>query len=106
VSSARAYEIQREEAWVTTVMLQVAEATSRAESMGDVLGATVRVTAMLAGAASCVTWLWSEDREAFEFGAAYGLRSERGGELDLLTAMRLPPASGLPWIGCATRRKR
>ena len=31
VNSARAYEAQREEAWVTTVMLQVAEATSQAD---------------------------------------------------------------------------
>ena len=33
VNSARAYEAQRVEAWTTTVMLQVAEATSQAESM-------------------------------------------------------------------------
>ena len=44
VSSARAYEAQREEAWITTVMLQVAEATSRAEDVEAVLDAAVRVT--------------------------------------------------------------
>ncbi len=89
VSSARAYEAQREEAWVTTVMLQVAEATARAESMADALDATVRVTAMLAGAASCIIWLWNEERAAFEYGASYGLRFEQ--KEDPATALRLLP---------------
>ena len=73
VNSARAYEAQRVEAWVTTVMLQVAEATSQAESMEDVLDTAVRVTAMLAGVESTTIWLWHEEVAAFQYGASFGL---------------------------------
>lgn len=73
VSSARAYEAQREEAWVTTVMLQVAEVSSQADGVQDVLDAAVRVTAMLAGVEACAIWLWDEDQKRFQYGASYGL---------------------------------
>ena len=73
VSSARAYQAQREEAWVTTVMLQVAEATSQATGMTDVLEAAVRVTAMLAGVEAIIIWLWNEELEIFDYGASFGL---------------------------------
>lgn len=74
VNSARAYEAQRVEAWVTTVMLQVAEATSQAETMEDVLDTAVRVTSMLAGVESTTIWLWHEEVGAFHYGASFGLR--------------------------------
>ncbi len=73
VSSAHAYQAQREEAWVTTVMLQVAEVTSQAANMIEVLEAAARVTAMLAGVEAIVIWLWDEDLEAFDYGASFGL---------------------------------
>lgn len=73
VNSARAYEAQRVEAWVTTVMLQVAEATSQVDDVQDVLDAAVRVTAMLAGVESVVIWLWDEEKATFEVGASFGL---------------------------------
>jgi GAF domain-containing protein len=72
VNSARAYESQREEAWVTTVMLQVAEAASQAEGIQEVLDVTARVTAMLAGVESCTTWLWEEQSEVYRYGAHFG----------------------------------
>jgi sigma-B regulation protein RsbU (phosphoserine phosphatase) len=74
VMSARAYTAQQEQAWVTTVMLQVAEATGQADGMNEVLEAAVRVTAMLAGVDSCTIWLWNEEFERFDYAADYGLR--------------------------------
>jgi phosphoserine phosphatase RsbU/P len=91
VSSARAYEAQREEAWITTVMLQVAEATNQASSVIDVLDVAVRVTAMLAGVAAVAVWLWDDDGEVFEFGAGSGLLTEAASEDDALVEMRLAP---------------
>lgn len=73
VSSARAYEAQREEAWITTVMLQVAEVTNQATNMADVLDAAVRVTAMLAGVEATAIWLWDDELEAFQYAASFGL---------------------------------
>lgn len=86
VNSARAYEAQRVEAWTTTVMLQVAEATSQAGSMEEVLETAVRVTAMLAGVESTALWLWDEEYRAFEFGGAFGLRAD--GDADLAVSLR------------------
>jgi len=88
VKSARAYEAQREEAWVTTVMLQVSEATSQAESVDGVLAAAVRVTAMLAGVASCTIWLWDEEFQAFQYAASYGLWPDKGLEVAPEAALR------------------
>ncbi len=107
VNSARAFEAQRVEAWVTTVLLQVAEATSQAGSMEDVLDIAVRVTAMLAGVESTTIWLWHEEAGAFQYGASFGLgesttkpqkaqstqKSEEGedGETDLRSLLRFLP---------------
>jgi serine phosphatase RsbU (regulator of sigma subunit) len=88
VNSARAFEAQREEAWVTTVMLQVADATSQAESVDAVLDAAVRVTAMLAGVTSCTIWLWDEEFLAFQYGASYGLWPAQSLEADPAPALR------------------
>ena len=86
VNSARAYEAQRVEAWTTTVMLQVAEATSQAESMEEVLETAVRVTAMLAGVESTILWLWDEEYHAFQYGASFGL--EGGDDDDFAHGLR------------------
>ncbi len=99
VNSARAYEAQREEAWVTTVLLQVAEATSQAENVEAVLNVATRVTAMLAGVESTAIWLWDDDSAVFEFGAAYGLAwgqmlDDGAPALDALAAdLRLSPGA-------------
>ncbi len=88
VNSARAYEAQREEAWVTTVMLQVAQAISRAENVDDVLDAAVRVIAMLAGVASCTIWLWDEELQAFQYADSYGLWPDEGLDAEPSVALR------------------
>ncbi len=73
VKSAQAYQAQREEAWITTVLLQVAAAASQATTMADVLDAATRVTAMLAGVEAVIIWLWDEELEAFHYVASFGL---------------------------------
>ena len=90
VSSARAYEAQQEEAWVTTVMLQVADATSQADGVAEVLDAAVRVTAMLAGVESCIIWLLNEELDTFYYAADFGLKKD-------------PPAAGSPDLDVSLR---
>jgi sigma-B regulation protein RsbU (phosphoserine phosphatase) len=74
INLARAHKAQQEEAWITTVMLEMAETISGADGVQDVLDAAVRVTAMLAGVESCTVWLWDEEPEAFRYGAGFGFR--------------------------------
>ncbi len=84
ISSARAYEAQREEAWVTTVLLQVAEVTSQAIGIAGVLDAAVRVIAMLAGVESTAIWLWNEEQGVWQYAASFGLSLDDGGEEQVL----------------------
>ncbi len=90
VSSARAYEAQREEAWITTVMLQVAEVTGRAATVEEVLEAAVRVTAMLAGVEATAIWLWDEEYAVFQYAASFGLLLDK--TVDPASALRLRPS--------------
>lgn len=89
VKSAQAYQAQREEAWVTTVLLQVAAATSQATTMTDVLEAATRVTAMLAGVEAVIIWLWDEELQAFHYAASFGLCQDT--PADRRTALRFLP---------------
>lgn len=73
VEAARAYEAQQEEAWMTTVMLRVAEAIGQAEGLDAVLDAAVSVVVKLAGVNSAAVWLWDEEFQALQFGASCGL---------------------------------
>lgn len=72
VDAAWSYRAQQEEAWITTVLLQIAEATNRVDTLEDVLSTVVRLIPMLTGVASCAIWLLDEDLDVFELASSYG----------------------------------
>lgn len=49
ITNAQLYMAQREEAWISTALLQVAEATARATTLDEVLSTVVRITPLLVG---------------------------------------------------------
>lgn len=49
ITNAQLYMAQREEAWVSTALLQVAEATARATDLDEVLVTVARITPLLVG---------------------------------------------------------
>jgi len=49
ITNAQLYMAQREEAWVSTALLQVAEATARATTLDEVLSTVARITPLLVG---------------------------------------------------------
>jgi serine phosphatase RsbU (regulator of sigma subunit) len=53
IENARLYTAQREQAWVSTALLQVADATARAAELDDVLETVARLTPMLVGVDRC-----------------------------------------------------
>jgi serine phosphatase RsbU (regulator of sigma subunit)/putative methionine-R-sulfoxide reductase with GAF domain len=73
ISNARLYEAEREQAWMSTALLQVAEATTRASSLDEILATIVRLTPMLSGVDRCGILLWDTARGAFYGSHAYGL---------------------------------
>lgn len=64
---------QREQAWVTTAQLQVADAIRQSANMEELLTAITRLTALLVGVELCAIMLWDEDLQVYEGAAAHGL---------------------------------
>ncbi len=64
ITNARLYMAQREEAWISTALLQVAEATARASDLDEVLRTVAHITPLLVG----VEWsavLLAEEPDSF-----------------------------------------
>jgi serine phosphatase RsbU (regulator of sigma subunit)/transcriptional regulator with GAF, ATPase, and Fis domain len=57
IENARLYTAQREQAWISTALLQVAEVTSHAEELDSVLETVTRLTPMLVGVDRCAVLL-------------------------------------------------
>lgn len=57
IANAQLYMAQKEEAWVSTALLQVAEATSRSTSLDEVLTTVAQITPLLAGVEWCAVFL-------------------------------------------------
>jgi len=80
ITNAQLYMAQREEAWVSTALLQVAEATARASSLDEVLSTVARITPLLVG----VEWsavMLADDANSFRLVEIAGTRPEVTGAL-------------------------
>jgi serine phosphatase RsbU (regulator of sigma subunit)/putative methionine-R-sulfoxide reductase with GAF domain len=73
IHKTRQLAAQREQAWVTTAQLQVADAIRQSRSLDDLLMATTRLTPLLVGVEECGVLLWDDELEAYEGAAIYGL---------------------------------
>ncbi|WP_420645201.1 SpoIIE family protein phosphatase [Candidatus Leptofilum sp.] len=65
ISKLRQLARQREQAWLTTAQLQVAEAVSRSTDLEEILTAVNRLTTMLVGVPFCVILLWDEETAVY-----------------------------------------
>ncbi len=62
IANAQLYMAQREEAWISTALLQVAEATGRANNLDEVLSTVARITPLLVGVEWCAVFLHENDK--------------------------------------------
>jgi serine phosphatase RsbU (regulator of sigma subunit)/transcriptional regulator with GAF, ATPase, and Fis domain len=62
IDNARRYTAQREQAWISTALLQVAEATAHAAELTEVLDTVARLTPMLVGVDRCAIILADADK--------------------------------------------
>ena len=92
LENARLYAAGQEDAWISTALLEVFEATSVAESVDEVLGTVVRITPMLVGVDRCTILLWSEELEACQVAADY---PESAGEDGLSVGQVIPAGTWL-----------
>jgi serine phosphatase RsbU (regulator of sigma subunit)/putative methionine-R-sulfoxide reductase with GAF domain len=76
ISKARQLARQREQAWLSTAQLQVAEAIGLSRNMEEMLTAVTRLTPMLVGAQFCLIFLWDEERQEYGEATVYGLPAQ------------------------------
>ena len=93
ISNARLYEAEREQAWVSTALLQVAEATTRAAGVDEVLSTVVRITPMLSGVDRCAVLLWDGSQNVFRASHEYGLTREQS---ELFAHLQIPAGGWEP----------
>jgi serine phosphatase RsbU (regulator of sigma subunit)/putative methionine-R-sulfoxide reductase with GAF domain len=73
IENARLREAQREEAYVSAALLQVAQAVASLNNLDDILSTIVRITPILVGVERCVIFLWDDERAVFRPAQAYGI---------------------------------
>ncbi len=77
IESAQLHAAQQEEAWVTTALLQVAQAVNAQVEMKSSLETVVRLTPLLVGVQHCSVLPWDENRRCFRSAVSYGLAPEQ-----------------------------
>ncbi|MCA9936282.1 MAG: SpoIIE family protein phosphatase [Ardenticatenaceae bacterium] len=75
---------QQEEAWVNTVLLQVAEAVNSRIDLNEILNTIVRLVPMLVGVESIIILIWDEERSLFHAGPSHGVSSMGRGLIETL----------------------
>jgi serine phosphatase RsbU (regulator of sigma subunit) len=86
IENTRLYQQAQEQAYVSTVLLQVAELTQSFGALDEVLDAVVRLMPMLAGVERCALFFWNESDQVFTLARAGGLGEEGRGLHDLRIA--------------------
>lgn len=76
IHSARLVQAQREEAYVSMALLQVAEAASRSTDLEETLATVVRITPILVGVEVCALFLWDRVTATFLPFQQYGLKGQ------------------------------
>jgi sigma-B regulation protein RsbU (phosphoserine phosphatase) len=76
IENARLYAAQQAEAWMTTVLLQVAEAINQSATSAETLATVARLTPLLAGVRSCMILSRSPLNGRYIPEAEYGIDAE------------------------------
>ncbi|MCE5209701.1 MAG: GAF domain-containing protein [Chloroflexi bacterium] len=76
IQNARLFEEAQDQAWVSTVLLQVAEAIQSAETVDELLTTMVRLPPLLIGVRMSAIFLWKDDGQVFELRNWYGFRKD------------------------------
>ena len=76
ISKLRQLARQREQAWLTTAQLQVAEAVSHSSDLEEILTAVNRLTTMLVGVPFCAILLWNEETAVYQGSYSIGFTPE------------------------------
>ncbi|GAG17014.1 unnamed protein product, partial [marine sediment metagenome] len=80
VENIRLLKSQKEEAYLSVALLQVAQAVVSAQDLNEVMGSIVRITPILVGVDRAAIYLFDKASSTFHLGEAYGfpLTAEEG----------------------------
>lgn len=73
IQNTRLFQDAQEQAWVSTILLQVAEATQAIGAIDELLETVVRMLPFLIGVRKCAIFLRDENQGHFSLAASYGL---------------------------------
>ncbi len=88
IENTQLYQQAQEQAYISTVLLQVAEATQSLTTLDEVLETVVRLMPILVGIERSVLFLWDEAEEAFVTAGTGGLADS---DQRALEALRIKP---------------
>lgn len=74
IQNARLYSTAQEEAWSSTVLLQVAEAMQFITSVDSLFATITRLTPLLVGIDQCAIYLGRSDNETYDLKSWYGFQ--------------------------------
>ncbi len=73
IQNARLYQEAQEQAWVSTILLQVAETSQSSDTVDHLLADMVHLTPLVSGVKRCGMFLWNESLQSFTLKSWYGL---------------------------------
>jgi len=76
IANARLHDAQREEVWVSTALLQVAQTFISSADLHENVSKIARLTPLLAGVDRCMIFLWERENSEFLPYEAHGLNKE------------------------------
>lgn len=71
IHKARQWARQRQQAWITTVQLQIADALNRSADLEELTEMVTRLTHLLLGVEQCSVLLWDEELNEYRGSASY-----------------------------------
>jgi serine phosphatase RsbU (regulator of sigma subunit) len=72
VDNMRLLKMQKEDAYVSVALLQVAQAVVSSNDLDEALGSIVRITPILVGVKRALVYLWDETHHRFHLAQSYG----------------------------------
>jgi len=73
IENTRLYTTSQEQAWISTILLQVAQATQSLTNLDELVATIVRLTPMVVGVKGCALFLREPESEVFLLSAMYGI---------------------------------
>ena len=84
IENAELFDDIFEKTWISTVMLQVAEAAQAYDNLDDLFGAIVRILPLLVGVEKCAIYMPGKDSSEFYLNAHYGFQKSMEPKLAML----------------------